>query len=168
VVGGGLLIGATNLPGSCYAELTKPWFNPPNSIFAPAWTILYVLVAIAGWRTFQSAPHSLAMGLWYLQLALNFVWSPVMFTLHAIDLALIVIIVLLVAVFGFCHQAVVVRSGRGSTFCALRRLGFLCHASEFRDLAAQRQQVSDFLIVMRIGSARARMYPYSLLPHATN
>jgi translocator protein len=84
VVGGGLLIGATNLPGSRYAEHAKPWFNPPNWIFAPAWTILYVLLAIAGWRTFQSARRSLAMGFWYVQLALNFVWSPVMFTLHAI------------------------------------------------------------------------------------
>jgi tryptophan-rich sensory protein len=66
VVGGGLLIGATNLPGAWYAGLAKPSFTPPAWLFAPAWTILYVLMAIAGWRTFQRSPRSLAMGFWYV------------------------------------------------------------------------------------------------------
>ena len=101
VVGGGMLIGATNLPGSWYADLVKPWFTPPNWLFAPAWTILYILIAVAGWRTFQSQSRSLAMGLWYAQLLLNFAWSPVMFSLHALALALIVILALLVVIFGF-------------------------------------------------------------------
>jgi tryptophan-rich sensory protein len=101
VVGGGLLIGATNLPGSWYADLVKPSFTPPNWLFAPAWTVLYLLVACAGWRTFERQPRSLAMGFWYLQLALNFGWSPVMFTLHAIALALMIILALLAAICGF-------------------------------------------------------------------
>ncbi len=101
VVGGGLLIGATNLPGAWYAELAKPSFTPPNWLFAPAWTMIYTLIAIAGWRTFQHRPHSLAMGLWYAQLGLNFAWSPAMFTLHAIALALIIILALLAVVCGF-------------------------------------------------------------------
>jgi translocator protein len=101
VVGGGLLIGATNLPGPWYAELAKPAFTPPNWLFAPAWTVLYVLIAIAGWRTFQQQPRGLAMGLWYAQLALNFAWSPTMFTLHAIALALIVIVAMLTTIIAF-------------------------------------------------------------------
>ncbi len=48
VVGGGLLIGATNLPGAWYAGLTKPFFTPPHWLFAPAWTVIYTLIAIAG------------------------------------------------------------------------------------------------------------------------
>lgn len=81
--------------------LVKPSFNPPDWLFAPAWTVLYVLIAVAGWRTFQKQPRSLAMGLWYVQLALNFAWSPIIFSLHAIALALIIIVVLLVIILDF-------------------------------------------------------------------
>jgi tryptophan-rich sensory protein len=51
VVGIGWAIGATNLPGAWYAGLQKPTFNPPNWVFAPTWTVLYVMIAVAGWRT---------------------------------------------------------------------------------------------------------------------
>ncbi|HVO95793.1 MAG TPA: TspO/MBR family protein, partial [Terriglobales bacterium] len=51
-VGGGLVIGFLTMPGEWYVKLTKPWFTPPNSIFAPVWTVLYIMIAIAGWRTF--------------------------------------------------------------------------------------------------------------------
>jgi translocator protein len=101
VVGGGLLIGATNLPGSWYAELAKPSFTPPNWLFAPAWTVLYILIAIAGWRTFRRQPRGLAMGFWYAQLALNFAWSPAMFSLHAIALALIIVVAMLLTIIAF-------------------------------------------------------------------
>ena len=50
VVGGGLLIGAVTGPDAWFADLRKPEFNPPNWVFAPVWTALYVLIAIAGWR----------------------------------------------------------------------------------------------------------------------
>ncbi|MGB9043465.1 MAG: TspO/MBR family protein, partial [Pseudolabrys sp.] len=76
VLGGGTLIGLMTLPGEWYAELAKPPFNPPNWIFAPVWTLLYIMVAVAGWRTWQRGPRSAAMALWFVQLALNFVWSP--------------------------------------------------------------------------------------------
>jgi translocator protein len=52
------------------------------------------------WRTFQRSPRSLA-GFWYVQMALNFAWSPVMFTLHAIALALVVIGAMLIAIIAF-------------------------------------------------------------------
>jgi translocator protein len=101
VVGGGLLIGATNLPGAWYAGLTKPSLTPPNWLFAPAWTVIYTLIAVAGWRTFQRRPLGLAMALWVVQLALNFLWSPVMFTLHAIAAALFIILAMLTVIFAF-------------------------------------------------------------------
>src|SRR6478752_4869583 len=50
VVGMGALIGLMIQPGEWYASLTKPPFNPPNWVFGPAWTILYILIAIAGWK----------------------------------------------------------------------------------------------------------------------
>lgn len=48
VLGLGLLIGYNNMPGEWYQSLAKPAFNPPNWIFAPVWSILYVMIGIAG------------------------------------------------------------------------------------------------------------------------
>ena|SRR6187402_3246602 len=98
VVGTGWLIGATNLPGAWYAALAKPGFVPPNWAFPVAWTILYVMIAIAGWRTFRRDPRGRAMLVWAAQLALNFAWSPVMFTMHQIGAALVILIGLFVAI----------------------------------------------------------------------
>ena len=53
-VAGGNLVGYLSIPGAWYEGLQKPWFNPPNWIFGPVWTVLYVLVGIAGARVFFS------------------------------------------------------------------------------------------------------------------
>ena len=105
VLGGGTLIGLMTLPGEWYAGLAKPPFNPPNWIFAPVWTLLYIMVAVAGWRTWQRGPRSAAMALWFVQLALNFVWSPVFFGAHRTGGALAVIVALLAAVIAFIVMA---------------------------------------------------------------
>lgn len=78
----GGLIGVGSAPGDWYAGLSKPPFNPPNWIFAPVWFALYVLMAVAGWRTFMRAPKSTEMALWISQQGLNWLWSPVFFTLQ--------------------------------------------------------------------------------------
>lgn len=101
VVGGGLVIGYLTAPGEWYANLAKPSFNPPNWIFGPVWTLLYVLIAIAGWRTWVRDQSSWAMKLWWGQLVLNFLWSPIFFVAHRIDLALVVIVLLLFSILGF-------------------------------------------------------------------
>ncbi|MGX0966771.1 benzodiazapine receptor [Bradyrhizobium japonicum] len=98
VVGIGWLIGATNLPGAWYAGLAKPDFVPPNWAFPVAWTILYIMIAVAGWRTFRREPSGRAMLVWAAQLALNFAWSPVMFTMHQIRAALVILICMFVAI----------------------------------------------------------------------
>ena len=105
VLGGGLLIGANNVPGEWYQSLAKPAFNPPNWIFAPVWSLLYVLIAVVGARTWLSRRRSMAMRLWYAQLVLNFAWSPIFFGLQDPAAALIVILGLLVAVVGFIAAA---------------------------------------------------------------
>lgn len=101
VVGGGLAIGLLNAPGAWYAGLVKPSFNPPNWVFAPVWTALYVLIAIAGWRTFERDRSGWSMRFWWTQLALNFLWSPVFFAAHQIGLALGIILLLLAAILAF-------------------------------------------------------------------
>lgn len=90
-LGGGLLIGFASRPGAWYASLEKPVFTPPDWVFGPAWTVLYILIAIAGARTWARGPRSAAMAAWFVQLALNFAWTPVFFTLERPDLALLVI-----------------------------------------------------------------------------
>jgi len=104
VIGIGWLIGATNMPGSWYASLAKPSFNPPDWLFPLAWTILNGLIAVAGWRTSTASPRGAAMGLWIAQMLLNFAWSPVMFRFHAIGPALAIIVLMLVMIMGFIRE----------------------------------------------------------------
>jgi tryptophan-rich sensory protein len=101
VVGTGFATGFFNRPGGWYGALAKPWFNPPGSIFAPIWSIVYLLVAVAGWRTWERDRNSIAMTLWWAQMALNFLWSPIFFTAHWPDVALAVILMLLAAILAF-------------------------------------------------------------------
>ena len=99
VLGIGLLIGTVTRPDGWYAALAKPSFNPPNWVFAPVWTLLYVMIAIAGARTWESG--SGGFGLWLGQMALNFAWTPVFFGLHRPGLALAIIVALLIAILAF-------------------------------------------------------------------
>ena len=101
VVGGGLLIGATNRPGEWYQGLAKPPFNPPDWLFAPAWTILYLFIAFVGWRCWKAAPTGRRMQLWWAQLVLNFLWMPMFFGLQQMALALVVILALLASILAF-------------------------------------------------------------------
>ncbi|MCF1474277.1 MULTISPECIES: TspO/MBR family protein [Rhizobium/Agrobacterium group] len=108
VTGIGTLIGLTNLPGDWYDGLEKPFFNPPGWIFGPVWTVLYVLIGLAGariWqRTRQSRGASRAMALWFGQMLLNFLWSPAFFGAHSTGLALIVILPMLALILAFVWQ----------------------------------------------------------------
>ena len=103
-VGGGLLIGLLTAPGEWYAGLTKPAFNPPNWIFGPVWTVLYVLIGIAGWRVWRAEDVTLQR-LWWAQMALNFLWSPVFFGAGNLGAALVVILALLAAILAFIFAA---------------------------------------------------------------
>lgn len=80
-----------------YAALAKPSWNPPNAIFAPVWTALYIMMAIAGWRaTLHALPEDRAtLVRWYVaQLILNTAWSFLFFGLRHPLWALIDITVL--------------------------------------------------------------------------
>ncbi len=87
--------------GGWYAALNKPSFNPPNWVFGPVWTVLYVLMAIAVWmvwRVRKSRPVCLALGLFGVQLVLNAAWSLIFFGLHAPLAAMLELALLWVAV----------------------------------------------------------------------
>jgi translocator protein len=101
VVGGGLALGGLTVPGAWYAGLNKPSFNPPAWLFGPVWTVLYVLIAVAGWRVWQRDRTGWLMKLWWAQLSLNFLWTPVFFAAHQVGLALIVILLMLAVILAF-------------------------------------------------------------------
>src|SRR5690348_18142881 len=100
-IGGGLLIGFFARPGEWYKNLAKPWFTPPSGIFAPVWTLLYIMIAFAGWRSFAPDPLGPAMIVWIIALALNFSWSPIFFGLNQPAAAFGVIIMLLAMIITF-------------------------------------------------------------------
>ena len=84
--------------GTWYAELRKPSFNPPNWIFAPVWSALYFLMALSAWLVWWKADWggaSLALTLFFAQLALNVAWSGLFFALRRPGMALIEIVFLL-------------------------------------------------------------------------
>jgi translocator protein len=84
-----------------YGSLIKPSFNPPNWIFAPVWTMLYILMAIAlavAWNS-KSKKKENGIRYFYMQLALNVLWSVLFFGLHIPVLALLEIIVLWVTIY---------------------------------------------------------------------
>ncbi|HUM52630.1 MAG TPA: tryptophan-rich sensory protein [Chitinophagales bacterium] len=74
-----------------YATLQKPSFNPPNYLFGPVWTILYIMMAISFWLIWKSdASESLknkAILLFGIQLILNFFWSIIFFRFHQLGFA---------------------------------------------------------------------------------
>ena len=84
-----------------YAGLVKPSFNPPDEVFGPVWTVLYILMGVAAWRVWRSADRDTTRGpltLFALQLAINLGWTVVFFGLQKIASAVATIVVLDVAV----------------------------------------------------------------------
>ena len=85
-----------------YPGLVKPAFNPPNAVFAPVWTALYVLMALAAWRVWRRDPalpdRRTALIVYAVQLVLNLAWSLIFFGLRAPGPALAEVAVLLAAV----------------------------------------------------------------------
>lgn len=104
VSGTGLLIGFATPPGDWFAALAKPSFNPPGWIFGPVWSVLYICIAVAGWRQWRTDRRGAAWTLWLVQMALNFLWSPLFFGAHRIDLALAVILLLLATIVLFIRR----------------------------------------------------------------
>ncbi|MBQ2312815.1 MAG: tryptophan-rich sensory protein [Elusimicrobiaceae bacterium] len=85
-----------------FASLNKPFLNPPNFVFMPVWTILYLSLAIFIWMLDREQYTPLtrkAKQLFVWQLVLNFFWTPIFFGLHSIIGGLIVLLVLDILVF---------------------------------------------------------------------
>ena len=103
----GGLFTASKIP-TWYALLTKPTWNPPAAVFAPVWTILYLLMGVSLWLVWeakQSDDRRTALTLFWWQLAVNVLWSVVFFGLESPGLAVIVILVLLALIGSYVAKA---------------------------------------------------------------
>ena len=80
-----------------YLTLNRPPGTPPNWVFGPVWTALYLMMGVAAWLVWRrrSTDARGALRLWGWQLLVNALWSPAFFGLHNPGLALVVIMVLL-------------------------------------------------------------------------
>lgn len=84
-----------------YDGLSKPAWNPPDSVFAPVWITLFLLMAVAAWRVQRSGPWAEtrpALVLFALQLGLNVGWSALFFALRSPGAALVEIALLWLAI----------------------------------------------------------------------
>lgn len=99
-LGVGFTASAYTMPSipTWYAGLDKPGWTPPNWLFGPVWTALYLLMAVAAWRVWMVGGGGGALAVWAVQLALNFAWSLLFFHLRRVDLALADIFALWLAI----------------------------------------------------------------------
>ncbi len=111
-----------------YAGLNRPPITPPNWVFAPVWTALYIAMAFAAWRVWKKTGlRSLEMGAFGLQLLFNLAWSVIFFSLHRIGGALVDILLLDLAV--FYTMLLFFRRDRLAGLLFLAYLGWVAYAT---------------------------------------
>ncbi len=85
-----------------YVYLQKPSFNPPNWVFAPVWTILYIMIGVAAYLVWRHRSNTLdyiqAKRVYFVQLLFNFSWSIVFFGLHQVFISLVIIALLFISI----------------------------------------------------------------------
>ncbi len=101
IVAAAATTGALYSTGPWYEALTKPWWTPPNWLFPIAWTVLYLMIAIAGWRVWQAQGIGPALVVWGIGLVLNTAWSWLMFGRHDIGLALVDVTLMWMSIVAF-------------------------------------------------------------------
>jgi tryptophan-rich sensory protein len=87
-----------------YPTLAKPSFNPPDWVFAPVWSTLFLLMAIAAWRVWRRAGWGAGLVLYFVQLVGNLAWSALFFGLQRPGLALVDCALLLVLIIATTFQ----------------------------------------------------------------
>ncbi len=82
-----------------YSELIKSNYNPPDWVFAPVWTTLYLMMTLAIWFFWHSKNRDMnTVYIYFIHIAFNTTWSVVFFGFHQIFLALIVLIILILLI----------------------------------------------------------------------
>ena len=120
------LSGAVFPPGLWYERLRKPQWTPPNWLLPIAWSVLYIMIAGAGWLIWRAggAQAGTALTAWSIQLVLNAIWSGLFFGLRRPDLALVELVMLWAAI-----VATVIAFAAWSTAAAALMLPYLVWVS---------------------------------------
>ena len=92
------LAGSFFRPGDWYEGLDKPAWRPPNKVFAPVWTLLYLMIAASGWLVWRSEGFGLPLVVYFVQLALNAAWSYLFFGRRRPDFGFYDIVALWIAI----------------------------------------------------------------------
>jgi translocator protein len=93
VIGGFVTVGFKE---PWYSLINKPSFNPPSWIFAPVWTILYLMMTIAIWLVWHSKNRDMnTIYIYFIHIVFNTTWSIVFFGLHKILFALFILMLLI-------------------------------------------------------------------------
>ncbi|MGI9364121.1 MAG: TspO/MBR family protein [Rhizobiaceae bacterium] len=126
VEGVGALIGTAFSVGEWYNALNKPFFMPEPAVFGIVWPVLYLLVAIAGWRIFTSEGELPGWGLWVGQLVLNWSWSPIFFGAHQLFWSIWILVGVLS--FSLAFMSVTWDKDRVSAICFVPYVAWLAFA----------------------------------------
>ena len=78
-----------------YSQIILPSFNPPSWVFAPVWTILYIMMSVAIWKIWIDTFDLKLLKIYFIHLFFNGSWSIVFFGFHLIGLALVNLIIIL-------------------------------------------------------------------------
>lgn len=84
-----------------YSSLVKPGFSPPNWVFAPVWTFLYIVIAWVGATLWNKSKHPMKdklVWLWLIQMVLNFAWSFIFFGAHELFWAFVDVTAMVIVV----------------------------------------------------------------------
>ena len=110
-----------------YVTLHKPFFNPPNYLFGPVWTTLYILMGVSFYMILQSRNSKYKKGAIYLfciQLFLNFCWSFIFFKFQYLGLTLIEIIMMWISIL-----AMIIWFAKLNKTAAYLQIPYLCWVS---------------------------------------
>ena len=95
-IGGSVSI---NLKEPWYSSLIKSNFNPPDWVFAPVWTILYLMMTIAIWKFWHSKNRDMnTIYIYFIHIVVNTTWSIIFFAFHKLFMAFIVLIILIILI----------------------------------------------------------------------
>jgi translocator protein len=127
-------------PGDWYERLTKPSWRPPNQLFAPVWSVLYLMIAVSGWLIWRETGFvgaTLPLAIYALQLVLSAAWTPLFFGLHRIDLGFFDIVLVWLSIVATIVLFLSYPLGRSHAASTLPRVGHVCCRAQLRRLAPQ-------------------------------
>ena len=129
--------GARYMPGPWYQALAKPAWTPPNWLFGPVWSVLYIMIAVAGWRVWRAGGIAPPLIVWAINILANGLWSYLMFGQQQIGLAFADITVVWLTIIRLYRVGLARRPDRRDAVRAVSDLGQLRLSPQLRHLAAQ-------------------------------